>query len=48
MLAEIFLLRLETLARFSKDTVTTTSRFVPFSSIGPVVKSTNRSNAPER
>ncbi len=42
MLAEIFLLRLEAIARFSKDVVAAPARFVPFDPAAFKNRSDNR------
>jgi hypothetical protein len=47
MLAEIFMLRMEALARLSKDLVTASGRFVPLDADGPP-KFKNAKGAPER
>jgi hypothetical protein len=36
MLAEIFMLRLETIARLSQDLISSSGRFVPFNPAAPI------------
>ena len=47
MLAEIFMLRMEVLARLSKDLVTASGRFVPLDAKGPP-KFKSAKGVPER